>query len=126
MNEWFVLISEHAITFINAIALVVIVFGTLEAVVRIVPLVLGNHPDPAGRDIWLRYARWLIAGLTFQLASDLVETSISTHWETVARVGAVAVIRTFLDYFLGRDVNEIRERQRERGQSHGAGSDPSR
>jgi uncharacterized membrane protein len=53
----------------------------------------------------------LIAGLTFQLAADVIETSISTSWETIGRLGAVAVIRTFLEFFLDRDVTEIRERQ---------------
>ena len=51
----------------------------------------------------------MIAGLTFQLAADLIETSITTNWEAIARVGAIAVIRTFLNYFLERDLSEVRE-----------------
>jgi hypothetical protein len=31
-------------------------------------------------------------------------TSITTSWQTIGRVAAVAVIRTFLNYFLERDV----------------------
>jgi uncharacterized membrane protein len=63
------------------------------------------------RDVWLRYTRWLVAGLTFQLAADIIETSISTGWESVGRLAAIAVIRTFLNYFLERDLSEVRERQ---------------
>ena len=63
------------------------------------------------RAVWLRYARFLIMGLTFQLAADIVETSISTSWETIGRLAAIAVIRTFLEFFLGRDVAEVRELQ---------------
>jgi uncharacterized membrane protein len=55
----------------------------------------------------------LVAGLTFQLASDIIETSITTGWEAVARLGAIAVIRTFLNFFLERDLAEIREIQHE-------------
>ncbi len=47
-----------------------------------------------------------MAGLTFQLAADIIETSISTNWQTIGRVGAIAVIRTFLNYFLERDVEQ--------------------
>jgi uncharacterized membrane protein len=65
------------------------------------------------RDIWLRFARWLIAGLTFQLAADIIETSITTSWQAVARLGAIALIRTFLNYFLERDLSEVRARQHE-------------
>ena len=114
MKEWLVLLSEHAITLIDAIALLVIAFGSIEVLVRLAPSIFGRLTGPALRDIWLRYARWLVAGLTFQLAADIIETSISTDWETIARVGAVAVIRTFMDYFLDRDVSEIRARQREK------------
>jgi uncharacterized membrane protein len=63
---------------------------------------------------WLRYARWLVAGLTFQLAADIIETSTTTSWDTLGRLGAIAVIRTFLNYFLERDVIDVRERDRTR------------
>jgi uncharacterized membrane protein len=62
------------------------------------------------RDVWLRYARWLVAGLTFQLAADIIETAITTDWDAVGRIAVIAVIRTFLNYFLERDLNEIRDR----------------
>jgi uncharacterized membrane protein len=62
--------------------------------------------DQVARQAWLRYARWLVAGLTLQLAADIIETSISTSWQTIGRVGAIAVIRTFLNYFLERDVQQ--------------------
>ena len=58
-------------------------------------------------------ARWLIAGLTFQLAADIIETSITTDWEAIARVAAIAVIRTFLNYFLERDFAELSQRKQE-------------
>ena len=57
-------------------------------------------------EVWLRYARWLVAGLTLQLAADIIETSITTSWQAIGRVGAIAVIRTFLNYFLERDVEQ--------------------
>jgi uncharacterized membrane protein len=56
----------------------------------------------------------LVAALSLQLAADIIESSISESWEAIGRLGAIALIRTFLDYFLGRDVDEIRERQQER------------
>jgi hypothetical protein len=40
-----------------------------------------------------------------------IETAITTDWEAIARVAAIAVIRTFLNYFLEKDFNELRERE---------------
>ena len=62
-------------------------------------------------DAWLRLGRWLVAGLTFQLAADILETAITTSWDEVVRLGAIAAIRTFLNYFLERDLGEIRQKQ---------------
>ncbi|MBA2963788.1 MULTISPECIES: DUF1622 domain-containing protein [Ramlibacter] len=112
MREWLVSLTEAAIVLIDGIALLVILFGTLQAVVT----GLGVVAKPDGhlrRDVWLRYARWLVAGLTFQLAADIVETAITEDWESIARLAAIAVIRTFLNYFLERDLAEVRERQHE-------------
>ena len=93
-------------------ALVIIVFGTLEAFYSGVVLALSrSDTGTERRDIWLRYARWLVAALTFQLAADILETSIAPDWETVGRLAAIAIIRTLLNYFLEKDLSEIRERQ---------------
>ena len=79
-------------------------------------VMLGSGSGHVQRDAWLRYARWLVVGLTFQLAADIIETSISTSWEAIGRLAAIAVIRTFLNYFLERDLAEMRERQHEPAQ----------
>ena len=60
------------------------------------------------RDIWIRYARWLVAALTFQLAADIVETTIAPSFEDIGRLAAIAAIRTFLNFFLERDLREMR------------------
>ncbi|MFI4930767.1 MAG: DUF1622 domain-containing protein, partial [Burkholderiales bacterium] len=109
MQDWLAVVSDYAILLIDAIALVVIVFGTLQAATAVVRGMFSPPDAQQRRAIWLNYARWLIAGLTFQLAADIIETSISTDWEAIARVGAIAVIRTFLNYFLERDLSEVRE-----------------
>jgi uncharacterized membrane protein len=111
MKEWLAFLSEQAITGIDAVALLVIVIGTVEVVVGVVRFTFGAPSGHELRDIWLRYARWLVAGLTFQLAADILETSVTSSWQAIGKVGAIAVIRTFLNYFLDKDLTEIRERQ---------------
>jgi uncharacterized membrane protein len=113
VKQWLVFATENAIVLIDALALVVIVVGTVEAFVGGLRAMLGSPSGHERRDIWLRYARWLVAGLTFQLAADIIETSITTDWEAVGRIAAVALIRTFLNYFLDRDLEDVRRRQRE-------------
>jgi len=104
MREWLAVVSEPAIAAIDVLALLVILVGTIEVSVTVARASFKPLGDQVARQAFLRYSRWLVAGLTFQLAADIIETSISTSWQTIGRVGAVAVIRTFLNYFLERDV----------------------
>jgi uncharacterized membrane protein len=113
MREWLTIATEYSILVIDAMALVLILLGTVEAFFGGIRVMFSSAGGHAQRDVWLRYARWLVAGLTFQLAADVIETSIAPSWEDIARVAAIAVIRTFLNYFLERDLGEIRERQGE-------------
>jgi uncharacterized membrane protein len=106
MRAWLQAISEPVILAIDAIALLVIVVGTVQVLIRVAQAAVKPLPSVVQREAWLRYARWLVAALTFQLAADIIETSITTDWQTIGRVGAIAVIRTFLNYFLERDVEK--------------------
>jgi uncharacterized membrane protein len=108
--SWLIHVTEISIAFLNGLALVMVLAGSVEAIVGVVRLLLAGGPRPERRDVWLGYARWLVAALTFQLGADILESSITHHWEAVARLGAVAVIRTFLNYFLDRDMAELRQR----------------
>src|SRR4051812_15557009 len=110
--NWLTHATEISIAFLNGLALLMVVAGSVEAIIGVVRLLLAGDPGPERRDVWLRYARWLVGALTFQLGADIVETSITHNWLAVARLGAVAVIRTFLNFFLDRDLAEIGERHR--------------
>jgi uncharacterized membrane protein len=114
MRELLFQLTEYAVLWIDAIALVVIIVSTFWAVVGMIRVIIGKPTAHERRDVWLRYARWLIVGLTFQLAADIIETSITTDWEAIARVAAIAVIRTFLNYFLEKDFSELKAEDAEK------------
>ena len=113
MHDWLVAASETAVLIVNALALVVIVFATIEAFVAGARVLVTSGDNRMQGDLWLRYARWLVAGLTFQLAADIIETSIAPSWHEIGRLAAIAGIRTFLNFFLERDMHEVRARQQE-------------
>ena len=68
----------------------------------------GSGSNAAKRAAWLEFARWLVAGLTFQLAADIVNTTIAPTWDEIGRLAAIAAIRTFLTLFLDRDIDSMR------------------
>jgi uncharacterized membrane protein len=111
MKDWLVVVSENVIVVIDAIAMILIVVATLESVFAAVRALLSPPAADRQRAVWLRYARWLVAALTLQLAADIIETSITESWEAVGRIAAIAVVRTFLNFFLERDLSDVRERR---------------
>lgn len=117
MKEWLAVSTEYAVVIIDAMALVLIAVGSVEAFVNGLRLMLASPSGHERRDVWLRYARWLVAGLTFQLAGDIVETAIAPTWQDIGQLAAIAAIRTFLNYFLERDLAEVRGRQHEAGEA---------
>jgi len=100
---------------LQAVAILVIVIGAIEAVIQICRVMLERHAANADkRAVWLEFARWLVAGLTFQLAADIVQTTVAPSWDEVGRLAAIAAIRTFLTFFLDRDIDTVREFRRNR------------
>jgi uncharacterized membrane protein len=106
---------------IEAIALFLVAMGTAEALINMVRLL--PSPTATGqrrRTVWLDFAQWLVAALTFQLAADLIGTSFSPTWNEIGHLGAVAGIRTFLSYFLDKEVENTRRLQFDRGSDRAA------
>jgi uncharacterized membrane protein len=109
MEEWLKIVTAHTVTIIEAMALIVLAIGTIEMFFQCLRTLFGSSPTGRDlRDAYLRYARWLIAGLTFQLAADIIATAAAPTWDEIGRLAAIAVIRTFLNYFLERDILEAR------------------
>ena len=58
--------------------------------------------------IRLALARYLALALEFQLGADILSTAIAPSWEQIGKLGAIAIIRTALNYFLSREMQQER------------------
>src|SRR5271167_1062257 len=56
----------------------------------------------------LTLARFLAIALEFQLGADILSTAVAPSWDAIGKLGAIAVIRTALNYFLSREMQEYR------------------
>jgi uncharacterized membrane protein len=76
----------------------------------------------------LTLARYLAVALEFQLAADILSTAIAPSWDAIGRLAAVAVIRTGLNYFLGKEMETETGRLADVGASErpGPGEAPRR
>jgi uncharacterized membrane protein len=109
MEEWLHLVTKEIVIVIvvDAMALIIVTIGTAEAFLTGLWAAFSAPAHRRFREILVRYGRSLVAGLTFQLSADIIETSITPTWQEVGQLGAIAVIRTFLNYFLEWDLAEL-------------------
>jgi uncharacterized membrane protein len=49
----------------------------------------------------------LALSLEFLLAADIVGTAVSPSWDAIAKLASITGIRTFLNFFLHREVREL-------------------
>jgi uncharacterized membrane protein len=114
MKETLTVIAMNMVLIIHVMALLVVAFGTVQAFLRSFRAMLS--PSATGRHFhaaYIQYARWLVGGLTFQLAADIIESAFSPSWDEIGRLAAIAAIRTFVNFFLERDLAEEEKRAAE-------------
>ncbi len=93
---------------VEACGAAVIVVGALWAFVRFVVVGLRDRDAGAFVPVRLTLGRFLALGLEFQLASDVLRTAVAPSFRELGQLAAVAAIRTALNYFLAREIDEER------------------
>lgn len=92
---------------VEAVGATIIVLGILTAGWLLLKA-LAKRQTADFTAIRLALARYLALALEFQLGADILSTAIAPSWEQIGKLGAIAVIRTALNYFLSREMREER------------------
>ena len=83
----------------------VIAIGVAAAATQFVRS-LAASPGRDFSNIRLTLARYLALALEFALGADILATAVAPSWDQIGKLGAIAVIRTALNYFLTREMHE--------------------
>ncbi|WP_189536417.1 DUF1622 domain-containing protein [Streptomyces roseolilacinus] len=87
----------------------IIFIGAGWAFVQFVKAGLRRRDRVAGFNrIRLSLGRFLVLGLEFQLAGDVLRTAVAPSFTEIGQLAAIAAIRTALNYFLGREIAQER------------------
>ncbi len=103
-EEWLGIAAQIVSLVIEAMAVLVIVLGSIEALWRRLRAMWLASVTKEARVIWLHFSHWLVTGLTFQLASDMVRTAVAPSWDAIGRLAAIAAIRGGLSLLLELEV----------------------
>ena len=110
MEEYLVTAVGYLRLVVEAIGAAVVGFGVLSTTYRYV-LTLVGFREYTYNEIRLYLGRYLVLGLEFQLGADILSTAVAPTLDDVILLGAIATIRTALNYFLSQEL--ARERQEE-------------
>ena len=93
---------------VDALAILMVAVAAIDAAFRSLQTAFKPSSSLKIRAIWLNFAGWILLALEFSLGADVIGTAIAPTWDTIGKLGAIAVIRTFLGFFLARDFKEAR------------------
>jgi len=114
LEQGFRLFASYFALGIEAAAILTVAIGAIEAFTNslrnLLPL---SAASMSGRAIWVRFATWILLSLEFTLGADIIRTAIAPTWDEIGKLAAIAAIRTALNYFLGRDVEQAKKLEQE-------------
>ncbi len=91
---------------IEAGAAIIIGIAAIEAIGASLLLFFRRAASQQAKEhVRLRLGRWLALALEFELAADILRTAIAPSWNDIGQLAAIVVLRTVLNFFLQREID---------------------
>lgn len=87
------------------------IFVVAAGAIAFIVVLFSGKPKATEPKARLVLGRYLIVALELQLCADIIATATDPSIEELAKLTAIAVIRTFLNYFLLRELRAEKERE---------------
>lgn len=126
LEDFFLIFAHIGEVLLEGIAILCVLIGlglTLKLALRV--LRRNRWHDFPFIEVRLKFGLWLALALEFQLGADILNTTIAPSTDALVRLAVIAVIRTFLNYFLNKEI-EAELEMREKLQSEPSAAPPSR
>ncbi|GBF82300.1 DUF1622 domain-containing protein [Aphanothece sacrum] len=107
LHQW-VLLFKLLLDFVSVVCVVYGFFVSVRSVIIAFPR---SRSFPLAQ-LRLEFASWLALALEFQLGADVVATTVAPSFEALGKLGIIAVIRTFLNYFLTKELDAKRSQDK--------------
>jgi uncharacterized membrane protein len=105
-------VASYVALVVEAGAVIVVTIGGVQALWGVLSAVFaGTANEFRGREIWLKFATWILLALEFALAADILRTAVAPTWEDIWKLAVIATIRTMLNYFLAKDIADFSKLQ---------------
>jgi uncharacterized membrane protein len=89
---------------LEAFSVICIIIGFIKTLQLAVNLNRRRNGTQSFNKIRLKFGMWLALALEFQLGADILATTVAPTLQSLAQLALIAVIRTFLNYFLSKEL----------------------
>lgn len=114
MSEGLQKITEIIAVCLEFVGALLIALGAILTLMILMREFIKKDFTPTSRGTaWLTFARWIVLGLEFTLGADIIRSAVAPTWTSIGQLAAIAVIRTFLNFFLERDIETLARLKKE-------------
>lgn len=107
MEDIFYLIAKA----VEAVSFSIMIYGALIAILMFLKNEFsrfsGNFRLTVLSRIRLDFGNYILLGLEFLIAADIIETILKPTSQELIELGGIVLIRILLSYFLMREINEL-------------------
>ena len=104
---------ETLSSIIDGIGIAIVLWGFGRALIAFLRAELRRFTKSEGlaaiHSVRLDLGTYILVGIEFMIASDIIHTVIKRELQDLAFVSALVAIRTAISFFLGRELAELRE-----------------
>jgi uncharacterized membrane protein len=117
MLEIFRQCTVYLAAFVEAAAAIIIAYGAIEATARFLSLIVRREDMRTNKEyIRLNLGQWLTVALEFELAADILRTAVAPSWNDIGQLAAIIIIRTALNFFLQKEIDQAEERAKSKAE----------
>ncbi len=103
-------LAQTLATIVEGVGVLIVAVAVVVAVGRYLESLVGRTQPFPPDGLRLQLGRSLALALEFLLGADILRTAVDPTWDEIARLAAIAAIRTGLNYFLQKEMeSETRE-----------------
>ncbi|MDY6804766.1 MAG: DUF1622 domain-containing protein [Cyanobacteriota bacterium] len=104
LEDWLAVAVSILKVTLEAVSVFCILLGLIATLQMAIAKITRRRRGFSFLDIRLRFGTWLALALEFQLAADILSTTVAPSFQALGKLGAIAVIRTFLNFFLNKEL----------------------
>lgn len=94
---------------VEMLAAIIIGFAVIKTILAFLRNLLSRKASLSTEEIRLQFGRAVAVALELLLGADVLSTAVAPSWNDIGKLAAIAVLRTALNYFLGKELEQAQK-----------------